>query len=123
MGSAISPTTKRPPANGCSRTGGAAGTGGAHGRLGLDAAPLFAAAFATHKSGETFLVGLAPVLGRDQHGLCRSALGRRSLTGAAAVDSRAVCGVMTAVGGLGHTFPYLIPYIGTGDYRSPAASS
>ena len=37
-------------------------------------APVFAAAFATHKSWDAFVVGLALRRSGDQHGLCRSAI-------------------------------------------------
>ena len=45
-------------------------------------APVFAAAFATHSTGDAFRVGLAASLG---------------------------AGIMTALGGVGHTLPFLIP--------------
>jgi VIT1/CCC1 family predicted Fe2+/Mn2+ transporter len=78
-------------------------------------APLFAAAFATHQSGETFLVGLAASLGAGiSMGFAEALSDDGSLTGRGRPWIRgAVCGMMTAVGGLGHTLPYLIPYIRT----------
>jgi erythrin-vacuolar iron transport family protein len=74
-------------------------------------APLFAAAFATHNTWETFLVGLAASVGAGiSMGFAEALSDDGSLTGRGAPVVRgAVCGVMTAVGGLGHTLPYLIP--------------
>jgi erythrin-vacuolar iron transport family protein len=74
-------------------------------------APLFAAAFATHHTWETFLVGLAAALGAGISMAFAEALSDDgSLTGRGAPVIRgAVCGGMTAIGGLGHTLPYLIP--------------
>jgi hypothetical protein len=78
-------------------------------------APLFAAAFATRDSWETFLVGLAASLGAGiSMGFAEALSDDGSLTGRGRPWIRgAVCGVMTAIGGLGHTLPYLIPYIRT----------
>jgi erythrin-vacuolar iron transport family protein len=74
-------------------------------------APLFAAAFATHNTWETFLVGLAASVGAGiSMGFAEALSDDGSLTGRGAPIVRgAVCGIMTAVGGLGHTLPYLIP--------------
>jgi hypothetical protein len=73
-------------------------------------APLFAAAFATHNTWETFLVGLAASVGAGiSMGFAEALSDDGSLTGRGAPLVRgAVCGVMTAIGGLGHTLPYLI---------------
>jgi rubrerythrin len=78
-------------------------------------APLFAAAFATHHSWETFLVGLAASLGAGiSMGFAEALSDDGSLTGRGRPWIRGVvCGVMTALGGLGHTLPYLIPSIRT----------
>jgi rubrerythrin len=78
-------------------------------------APLFAAAFATHNSWETFLVGLAASLGAGiSMGFAEALSDDGSLTGRGRPWIRGVvCGAMTALGGLGHTLPYLIPYIQT----------
>lgn len=75
-------------------------------------APLFAAAFATHNTWATFLVGLAAAVGAGISMAFAEALSDDgSLTGRGAPVVRgAVCGVMTAIGGLGHTLPYLIPH-------------
>jgi rubrerythrin len=73
-------------------------------------APLFAAAFATHHTWETFLVGLAASVGAGiSMGFAEALSDDGSLTGRGAPWIRGtVCGLMTAVGGLGHTMPYLI---------------
>ena len=74
-------------------------------------APLFAAAFATHHPWETFLVGLAASVGAGISMAFAEALSDDgSLTGRGAPWLRGgVTGLMTAIGGLGHTLPYLIP--------------
>jgi rubrerythrin len=74
-------------------------------------APLFAAAFATHNTWETFLVGLAAAIGAGiSMGFAEGLSDNGSLTGRGSPWLRgAASGVMTAVGGLGHTLPYLIP--------------
>src|SRR6202022_2801839 len=74
-------------------------------------APLFAAAFATHNTWQTFLVGLAASVGAGiSMGFAEALSDDGSLTGRGAPLVRgAVCGLMTTVGGLGHTLPYLIP--------------
>ena len=75
-------------------------------------APLFAAAFATHNTWQTFLVGLAAAVGAGiSMGFAEALSDDGSLTGRGAPLVRGVvCGAMTAVGGLGHTLPYLIPH-------------
>ena len=75
-------------------------------------APLFAAAFATHDTWATFLVGLAASVGAGISMAFAEALSDDgSLTGRGAPVLRgAVCGLMTAAGGLGHTLPFLIPH-------------
>jgi rubrerythrin len=74
-------------------------------------APLFAAAFATHSTWATFLVGMAASVGAGiSMGFAEALSDDGSLTGRGAPVLRgAVTGTMTAVGGLGHTLPYLIP--------------
>jgi rubrerythrin len=74
-------------------------------------APLFAAAFATHKPWETFLVGMAASVGAGiSMGFAEALSDDGSLTGRGTPWLRgALCGAMTTVGGLGHTLPYLIP--------------
>jgi rubrerythrin len=75
-------------------------------------APLFAAAFATHNTWATFLVGMAASVGAGiSMGFAEALSDDGSLTGRGTPWLRgSVCGVMTAIGGLGHTLPYLIPH-------------
>jgi rubrerythrin len=75
-------------------------------------APLFAAAFATHNTWSTFLVGLAASIGAGISMAFAEALSDDgSLTGRGAPVLRGgVTGLMTTIGGLGHTLPYLIPH-------------
>jgi erythrin-vacuolar iron transport family protein len=75
-------------------------------------APLFAAAFATRDTWSTFLVGLAAAIGAGISMAFAEALSDDgSLTGRGAPVVRGVvCGAMTAIGGLGHALPYLIPH-------------
>lgn len=74
-------------------------------------APLFAAAFATHNNWETFLVGLAASIGAGiSMGFAEALSDDGSLTGRGSPLLRGgICGMMTALGGLGHTLPYLVP--------------
>ena len=74
-------------------------------------APLFAAAFATHNTWDTFLVGMAAAVGAGSSmGFAEALSDDGSLTGRGAPLIRGwVCGAMTMLGGLGHTLPYLIP--------------
>src|SRR6202035_1501377 len=74
-------------------------------------AALFAAAFATHKSWDAFLVGLAASLGAGiSMGFAESLSDDGSLTGRGSPWIRGtVPGLMTALGGIGHTLPFLIP--------------
>ena len=75
-------------------------------------APLFAAAFATHNTWATFLVGLAASVGAGiSMGFAEALSDDGSLTGRGAPLIRGtVCGIMTTLGGLGHAVPYLIPH-------------
>ena len=74
-------------------------------------APLFAAAFATHNNWQTFLVGLAASIGAGiSMGFAEALSDDGSLTGRGSPLLRGgICGLMTTVGGLGHTMPYLVP--------------
>lgn len=75
-------------------------------------APLFAAAFATrNQHHEAFLIGLAASVGAGiSMGFAEALSDDGKLTGRGHPLVRGVvCGVMTAVGGIGHTLPYLIP--------------
>ncbi|HZL31090.1 MAG TPA: ferritin family protein [Pseudolabrys sp.] len=78
-------------------------------------APLFAAAFATHNTWATFLVGLAASVGAGiSMGFAEALSDDGSLTGRGTPWLRGtVCGLMTTIGGLGHTLPYLIPHFYT----------
>jgi len=73
--------------------------------------PLFAAAFATHSNWQTFLVGLAASLGAGISMAFAEALSDDgAITGRGSPILRgAVTGSMTALGGLGHSLPYLVP--------------
>jgi erythrin-vacuolar iron transport family protein len=73
-------------------------------------APIFAAAFATHSTWETFLVGLAASIGAGiSMGLTEALSDDGAITGRGSAWVRGIaCGVMTTIGGLGHTLPYLI---------------
>jgi erythrin-vacuolar iron transport family protein len=73
-------------------------------------APLFAAAFATHNTWETFLVGLAAAVGAGiSMGFAEALSDDGELTGRGPPLLRgAITGLMTAIGGIGHTLPYLI---------------
>ncbi|KAB1073627.1 VIT family protein [Methylobacterium planeticum] len=74
-------------------------------------APIFAAAFATHSNWATFLVGLAASVGAGiSMGFTEALSDDGRVTGRGSPLMRGiVCGVMTALGGLGHTLPYAIP--------------
>jgi rubrerythrin len=73
-------------------------------------APLFAAAFATHSTTETFKVGLAASVGAGiSMGFAEALSDDGTLTGRGQPLARGiVCGLMTTAGGIGHTMPYLI---------------
>ena len=81
-------------------------------------APLFAAAFATHGTWQTFLVGLAASVGAGiSMGFAEALSDDGSLTGRGHPWLRgAITGLMTTIGGVGHTLPYLI-----GDFRTATA--
>jgi len=74
-------------------------------------APLFAAAFATHNTWETFLVGMAASVGAGiSMGFTEALSDDGIITGRGSPVLRGVvCGVMTTLGGVGHSLPYLIP--------------
>ena len=77
-------------------------------------APLFAAAFATRNSWDAFLVGLAASVGAGiSMGFAEALSDDGALSGRGHPWLRGgVCGVMTTLGGIGHTLPYLIPSFG-----------
>jgi rubrerythrin len=74
-------------------------------------APIFAAAFATGDTWQTFLVGLAASVGAGiSMGFTEAASDDGTISGRGSPVKRGLAsGVMTAVGGLGHALPYLIP--------------
>ncbi len=74
-------------------------------------APVFAAAFATHRPWDAFLVGLAASLGAGiSMGFAEALSDDGSLTGRGHPWMRGlICGLMTALGGIGHTLPFMIP--------------
>lgn len=73
-------------------------------------APIFAAAFATHKSWDAFLVGLAASVGAGISMAFAEALSDDgSMTGRGRPIIRGlVTGLMTTAGGIGHTLPFLL---------------
>jgi len=74
-------------------------------------APIFAAAFATGDTWQTFLVGLAASVGAGiSMGFTEAASDDGAISGRGSPVKRGLAaGVMTTVGGLGHALPYLIP--------------
>lgn len=77
-------------------------------------APVFAAALATHRPWDAFLVGLAASIGAGiSMGFAEALSDDGSLTGRGHPWLRGlICGLMTALGGIGHTLPFLIPSFG-----------
>ena len=73
-------------------------------------APIFAAAFATHNTWQTFLVGMAASIGAGiSMGIAEAMSDDGLISGRGHPWMRgAITGLMTALGGLGHTLPYLI---------------
>ncbi|WP_455481814.1 hypothetical protein V4P56_05010 [Bartonella sp. B35(2025)] len=73
-------------------------------------APIFAAAFATGDTYQTFLIGLSASIGAGlSMGFTEAAHDDGKLSGRGSPLKRGIAsGVMTALGGLGHTLPYLI---------------
>jgi rubrerythrin len=78
-------------------------------------APIFAVAFATQNTHTTFLVGLAASIGAGiSMGFTEAASDDGQLSGRGSPIKRGIAaGVMTALGGLGHALPYLIPHFWT----------
>lgn len=74
-------------------------------------APIFAAAFATQDTWQTFLVGLSASVGAGiSMGFTEAAHDDGVLSGRGSPMKRGLSsGIMTTVGGLGHALPYLIP--------------
>ena len=75
-------------------------------------APIFATAFATQNTHTTFLVGLAASVGAGiSMGFTEAASDDGELSGRGSPFKRGLAaGIMTALGGLGHALPYLIPH-------------
>lgn len=78
-------------------------------------APIFAAAFATQDTWQTFLIGLSASIGAGiSMGFTEALSDDGRLSGRGSPIKRGfACGIMTAVGGLGHALPYLIPHFWT----------
>ena len=74
-------------------------------------APVFAAALATQKPWDAFLVGLAASVGAGiSMGFAEALSDDGTLTGRGHPWLRGlICGLMTSLGGIGHTLPFLIP--------------
>jgi rubrerythrin len=74
-------------------------------------APVFAAAFATQRSHDAFVVGIAASVGAGiSMGFAEALSDDGTLTGRGHPWLRgAICGLMTSVGGIGHTLPFLVP--------------
>lgn len=74
-------------------------------------APIFAAAFATGDTWQTFLVGLSASVGAGiSMGFTEAAHDDGKLSGRGSPIARGLAsGIMTTLGGLGHALPYLIP--------------
>jgi rubrerythrin len=83
-------------------------------------APVFAAAFATHNVWDAFVVGLAASIGAGiSMGFAEALSDDGSLTGRGHPWVRGlICGLMTALGGIGHTLPFLIP-----DFRAALSAA
>jgi len=86
-------------------------------------APVFAAAFATRNCRVALLIGLATSIGAGiSMGLSEAVSDDGKLTGRGRPWVRgAVCGVMTFLGGVGHTLPYLLSSFWTATALATAA--
>ncbi len=73
-------------------------------------APVFAAAFATQNSRDAFLVGIAAsVVAGISMGFAEALSDDGALSGRGRPYIRGtICGLMTALGGIGHTLPFLV---------------
>ncbi|MCB1383485.1 MAG: rubrerythrin family protein [Notoacmeibacter sp.] len=78
-------------------------------------APIFATAFATGDTWTTFLVGLSASVGAGiSMGFTEAAHDDGKISGRGSPVKRGLAsGIMTAIGGLGHALPYLIPQFWT----------
>ena len=86
-------------------------------------APVFAAAFATHSTWNTFLVGLAASIGAGiSMGFAEALADDGKLSGRGTPYLRGlICGLMTMAGGIGHTLPFLVPAFWTATALSGVA--
>jgi rubrerythrin len=77
-------------------------------------APVFAAAFATRSSHDAFLVGMAASIGAGiSMGFAEALSDDGKISGRGHPYIRGgVCGIMTTLGGVGHTLPFLIQGFG-----------
>ena len=77
-------------------------------------APLFATAAMTGKPHDAFVVGLAASLGAGiSMGLAEALSDDGEISGRGSPLIRgSVTGLGTAIGGMGHTFPFLLPHLG-----------
>jgi Uncharacterized conserved protein len=85
-------------------------------------APIFAAAFATGDTWQTFLVGLSASVGAGiSMGFTEAAHDDGKISGRGSPVKRGLAsGIMTAIGGLGHALPYLIPHFWTATITAAA---
>jgi rubrerythrin len=85
-------------------------------------APVFAAAFATHNTWNAFLVGMAASIGAGiSMGFAEALSDDGKISGRGAPLLRGlICGLMTTLGGVGHTLPYLIRDFWTATYVAGA---
>jgi rubrerythrin len=85
-------------------------------------APVFAAAFSTHRSSDAFLVGLAASIGAGiSMGFAEALSDDGKISGRGTPLLRGlICGLMTTLGGIGHTLPYLIHDFWTATYAAGA---
>ena len=77
-------------------------------------APVFAAAYATHHTREAFLVGMAASIGAGiSMGFAEALSDDGVLSGRGHPWRRGlICGLMTTVGGISHTLPFLMASFG-----------
>ncbi len=83
-------------------------------------APLYATAFATRDDWKTFLVGMASSIGAGiSMGIAEGLSDDGAVSGRGSPRARGLaCGLATAIGGIGHTLPFLL-----GDFRTAVAAS